>query len=834
MLDNIAFNVVLGLVFIYLLYSLLVTIVGEMLSSWLGMRARILRVAIERMLNDGYYKKIENEKSFIPVWLWKFWLWLVNNIREFFLYEQNAFRNSFAGRFYQNPSIKFLSKLESDQKGLFGQTKPSYLTAERFAATLMNMFIEKGAGKNNLQKIGFSLQFNTHHIQPETAKQIKELFNNSGGDIAAFKEKLMKWFDETMDRASGWYKRRLRFILFWFGFFVAVGFNVDSIRIARLLANDKDARNQLVTMGVALAKDSARYKDFIHSNGDSIHAKSVIDTGFSRITKDINEADLILGLGWGFNNMNKPQKIEIEKSKDGLSFATISKRKNDFYKFRDLTANIKYSLEQRTLSKDSLLQKIESLTVDSIEESISTAEKSKAKSPEKIKQQKDSIFKRIQLINADNSSDSLLLRISKKNLNHINSLVDSITGNTFTAIESISISQKQDCIIISGKRNYSGLEKLLYILANFVLPSRLLGLILTAFALSLGAPFWFGILNKLVSLRSAGVKPEEKTDVPVKKEDPKTTSPVLSTATNAVAASPVIADSIDEAISTYGDILKSIPGVKSIFKVFDNKSKTNQLQINVADKNVEAIVQSKLNQIYSNKPAVNYAIVITGIPKSHQNNTGEISNASGLNGFGSLGCILEDTTTQKRHVLSCWHVMKGNTNLDDEDNFTTILDNLGNNLGERWAGGVSGAFDFAIAELFEDRMNENNSGVFKTLQISKTSCRALSNADINDQIAVMYFDCFSANKKAGKILCDTPSVEIHYDDKVRIIEDLLVLTNDTSGTQLPISQPGNSGSIVFDSKGFAIAMIIAGDDTYTYAMKLVNIFSIHDEMKIVN
>ena len=34
--------------------------------------------------------------------------------------------------------------------------------------------------------------------------------------------------------------------------------------------------------------------------------------------------------------------------------------------------------------------------------------------------------------------------------------------------------------------------------------SSILGWIITALAISLGAPFWFGLLNKLVALRGAG------------------------------------------------------------------------------------------------------------------------------------------------------------------------------------------------------------------------------------------------------------------------------------------------------------------------------------------
>lgn len=39
---------------------------------------------------------------------------------------------------------------------------------------------------------------------------------------------------------------------------------------------------------------------------------------------------------------------------------------------------------------------------------------------------------------------------------------------------------------------------------------KLIGLLITAFALQLGSGYWFGVLNKVVSIRAAGVKPEDK------------------------------------------------------------------------------------------------------------------------------------------------------------------------------------------------------------------------------------------------------------------------------------------------------------------------------------
>ncbi|HEY5917548.1 MAG TPA: hypothetical protein VIU13_09115, partial [Chryseolinea sp.] len=52
MIDNVALDVVIGLVFIYLLYSLFATVIMEIISSTFGLRARNLSYALRRMLMD--------------------------------------------------------------------------------------------------------------------------------------------------------------------------------------------------------------------------------------------------------------------------------------------------------------------------------------------------------------------------------------------------------------------------------------------------------------------------------------------------------------------------------------------------------------------------------------------------------------------------------------------------------------------------------------------------------------------------------------------------------------------------------------------------------------
>jgi hypothetical protein len=112
--------------------------------------------------------------------------------------------------------------------------------------------------------------------------------------------------------------------------------------------------------------------------------------------------------------------------------------------------------------------------------------------------------------------------------------------------------------------------------------------------------------------------------------------------------------------------------------------------------------------------------------------------------------------------------------------------------------------------------------------------RQVSQADIIDQIPIKFYDTNNTILQTGVLFTTTDSVKILYDDnKIRELTDLLVLSADKSG-QKTISAGGNSGSIVFDGKGFAIGMIVSGDDKYTYAIKLSNFFDLHTEMKIIN
>jgi hypothetical protein len=71
------------------------------------------------------------------------------------------------------------------------------------------------------------------------------------------RENIEGWFNASMERVSGWYKRRSQITLIILGLFVAITVNVDTITVVKSLSTDKALRDSLVAAADAYAKANA-------------------------------------------------------------------------------------------------------------------------------------------------------------------------------------------------------------------------------------------------------------------------------------------------------------------------------------------------------------------------------------------------------------------------------------------------------------------------------------------------------------------------------------------------------------------------------------------------
>lgn len=540
MFNNVAFDVVTGLVLVYLLYSLMVTLLGEYISNKLGLRARILRVALERMLNDGYYEKIaDKNRTFGPFFRW---------LRRNFLYEDKAFDSTFAGKFYANPSIKFLSRVEKQYGNFFSLTKPSYISADYFSDALINLLKDKGVGETDAEKIRYNLIANTYEIQQETLKYITELFDSN--DLEIFREKLKGWYNETMDRATGWYKRKLQLVLVVLGFFIAAAFNLDSIRLAKILSKDKDARRQMVELSLAASKDSTALKNLINKN-DTLNLNSNINT----LSKDISDANILLGMGWQLSGKSKRDSDFVDSESDSLRFKSIDIAYNEFNRQRK---NINEILKRRILNMDTISSQKDSLQMLELETKILSGDKTgKLDSLKKVTDSVSANFKNMQIkLLKDSINISKSTRLARQ-------LEATFLKETFIYADSVRCSDKDKKnnkrFTIYGTRKLDLSENTSLLIKNIF--TNFFGLFITALALSLGAPFWFDILNKVVSIRGVGIKPEEKktAETPAK---PAATNGT-SNSGNKTSHSPTSSKAI-LALEQFKQLIKNEPGLVSV------------------------------------------------------------------------------------------------------------------------------------------------------------------------------------------------------------------------------------------------------------------------------
>lgn len=81
---------------------------------------------------------------------------------------------------------------------------------------------------------------------PHLQRAVLAALDHSAGDLATARINIERWFNGTMDRASGWYKRRTQALLFLLGLAVAVVMNVDALHVMQRLTIDKAYRDVVV------------------------------------------------------------------------------------------------------------------------------------------------------------------------------------------------------------------------------------------------------------------------------------------------------------------------------------------------------------------------------------------------------------------------------------------------------------------------------------------------------------------------------------------------------------------------------------------------------------
>jgi hypothetical protein len=187
MFSSAVLEVVIGLAFCYASLALTVTTLQEALSAVFRLRAGMLRACLQRMLHDPAFTGI-------------------------------------ARALYAHPLISTRTDLTDPHAPQ--HPGPSYIEPANFAIALIDAIRGGGAALDSAIAAV---------PDPQLRRTLNTLYAQTGGDVQRFQAALGGWFDSTMARLSGAYKRRQLLVSFLLALLLAILLNIDSIHLFQTL-----------------------------------------------------------------------------------------------------------------------------------------------------------------------------------------------------------------------------------------------------------------------------------------------------------------------------------------------------------------------------------------------------------------------------------------------------------------------------------------------------------------------------------------------------------------------------------------------------------------------
>jgi hypothetical protein len=425
-MDLTLLDVAIGLVMIYTLLSLVCSTINEGLSSFFALRANTLKGALDNLLGSNLAKQVYCHhlvQGLVQPDIWGRWKW-----------------TKWIGAWKRKPSYiptrTFVLTL-LDATGQMTTSAPDDETLidsvrtiaakssdenekrkiEDFIGRAEAAFKALSGGTASFPQTVEDFRLAVEKIPDGRARQaLLALIDDAKGDFEKLKANLGNWFDASMERVSGWYRRRVKLIILVLAVLVSVGFGIDTVYISRALWTQPVLRAALVKAAEERVQNARTGTDQTPA-GQQQSGNSAPNPGDAPLP------------GSSASGSPSPQVDKIAKE--------VAKTQED------LTA---LSIPQFPISE----------------------------------------------VRQEQCSEDLQTEFSQ------------LTRDQ--DFEKRKKSLLDQCV----KASKSAWLSLLW----FWLKRHALGCFLTAAALSLGAPFWFDLLNKLVNLRSAGEKPESVTAKP--------------------------------------------------------------------------------------------------------------------------------------------------------------------------------------------------------------------------------------------------------------------------------------------------------------------------------
>jgi hypothetical protein len=293
---NTILEVAIGLFFVFLIFSLLVSAVNEAVFGHLShLRSRVLENGIHEILSkraSGFsiraciHRKLQSPPP-----------------------SNGA---NFSEQLLKHPLIQGLA--------VGSQRCPSYIPGETFVdaavGTLLNLGTEPTAPAASPPSSSATIQelmAAVHQLADDNARKVFSSVLAGAADLEEARGRLETWFNNSMERVSGTYKRYSQFWLYVWATIAVVWLNIDSIQITQRLLTDAQFRSNLASGAVHFISQPGISNSVALTGTDASPSQSSNQPASgsaltaTQVLKDAGQ--LNLPIGWGTSSNSATNSI---------------------------------------------------------------------------------------------------------------------------------------------------------------------------------------------------------------------------------------------------------------------------------------------------------------------------------------------------------------------------------------------------------------------------------------------------------------------------------------------------------------------------------------------
>lgn len=271
-------DLVVGMIFIYFLLSVISSSAVEMILTGLKARSKILEEWLSRIF-DTVIKEDGKEQTLGQV--------IMDHCAVIALSEKGKAPSYIDAKNFTSALIEKLTYDPQNPKSI-ATNIDDIITALK-NTTLLSTEMQRAL-------LGYAYEARSTYA----ALSVKTI-----SEIEYFRSKVENWFDSSMDRLTGTFKKRYsRPATLLVAIITAIALNADSVAIAKYLYSDPDARAKIVAQAYQTTNDSTYIKRLneLHASPQDSVTLQQIKSDINKSLQNINEANAALTsdipLGW--------------------------------------------------------------------------------------------------------------------------------------------------------------------------------------------------------------------------------------------------------------------------------------------------------------------------------------------------------------------------------------------------------------------------------------------------------------------------------------------------------------------------------------------------------